>query len=304
MSIDLRRLEIFSKVIELRSFTKAAEAVYLSQPTVSEHVKALEEILGERLVDRLGKEVLPTPAGQILYRYAQQMLEIRDKALQALAEYKGKLAGRLNFGASTIPGTYILPHMIGEFKALYPNIYISLTIGSTAEIVTLVVGGHLEFGIVGSKWDDSRLLLEPLLSDELALVVYPDHPWSNSKEISLQDLYGEPFILRQPGSGTRKVMEDILSSHGFELSGLKVVAEVGSTEAVKESIRARIGISILSRQAVDIDLKHGLLKEVKIKGVRFQRPFYLIRRAKREFSPVSSAFVAHMRRSWTAKGEA
>lgn len=293
--MDLRRLEIFCRVVELKSFTKAAEAVYLSQPTISEHVRTLEELLGEKLIDRLGKEILPTPAGRILYRYATRILKLRDQAVQALARYRGDLSGKLILGASTIPGTYVLPKLIGSFKAEHPNIQIALRIGSTAEVAAAVLSGQLEFGMVGSKWEDQRLQLEALFSDELVLAVPAEHPWAGREDVAMEALYGEPFILRQHGSGTRMVMNEILGSHRFDFAKLMVVAEVTSTEVVRESIKARIGVSILSRQAVADDIRHGVLASVPIRGIRFTRPFYLVRRAKRELSPVSIAFLEHLR---------
>ena len=144
--MDIHRLEVFCKVLELQSFTRAADAVCLTQPTVSEHIRALEETVGEKLVDRLGREVLPTPAGKILYRYARDMILLRDEAIQALEKFKGKLSGHLLIGASTIPGTYILPQLIGSFKASHPTIQITLKIGSSGEIVQGLLDGKLELG--------------------------------------------------------------------------------------------------------------------------------------------------------------
>ncbi len=294
--MDLRRLEVFCKVVELRSFTKGAEAVLLSQPTVSEHIRLLEDALGEKLLDRLGREALPTPAGQILYRYARRMLRLREEALQAIATHKGSLSGRLVLGASTIPGTYVLPKIIGSFKARTPHIQLILRILSTGEIAEAVLRGDLEIGLVGSEWKDRRLETEEIFSDELVLTVYPEHPWSRRGEVPKEELYGEPFILRQRDSGTRMVMSQILESHGFDFSKLHVVAEMATTQAIHQSIKARIGISILSRQAVEEDLERGSLVAVSLRGIRFHRPFYLIQRKNRQVSPLCEAFLAHLRR--------
>jgi len=293
--MDLHRLEVFCKVVELRSFTKAAEAVLLSQPTVSEHIRTLEGMLGEKLLDRLEREAFPTPAGQILYRYAQKMLRLREEAIQAIATYKGELSGRLVFGGSTIPGTYILPKIIGSFKARHPSIQVTLRIASTGEIVEALVRGDLEIGLVGSKWKDRRLKTEEMFSEELVLVVYPEHPWSKRDEIVMEELYGEPFILRERDSGTRIVMSEILEAHGFDFSRLFVVAEMATTQAVLQGIKARIGISILSRKAVEEDLQRGSLVAVSLSGIRFYRSFYLIQRVNRQLSPLCHAFLMHLR---------
>jgi len=295
--MDIHRLEVFCKVVELRSFTKAADAVFLTQPTVSEHIRALEESLGERLIDRLGREAMPTPAGKILYRYAREILQIRNAAMQALQKFRGDLAGQLLMGASTIPGTYLLPELIGRFKALYPAIGITLRISSSGGVVEGVLDGSLEAGLIGARWDDRRIVLEEVFSDELVLVVTPDHPLAKrpGEEVPLAAIEGMPFILRERGSGTRMVMARALEAHGFSPSRLSVVAEMGSTEAVRQSIKARIGVSILSARAVAEDIERGTLAAVPLQGLRFFRPFYLAQRKNRQASPLCAAFLEHLR---------
>jgi DNA-binding transcriptional LysR family regulator len=300
--MDLHRLEVFCKVVELRSFTKAAGAVLLSQPTISEHIRTLEETLGEKLFDRVGREVFPTPAGQILYRYARKILRLREEALQAIAKYKGELSGHLVVGASTIPGTYILPKVIRSFKALHPSIHLMLKISGTGEIAEAVMRGDLEIGLVGSRSKDRRLKTEEIFSEELVLSVHPEHPWSCRDEVEMEEIYSEPFILRERDSGTRMVMSQILEAHDFDFSKLNVVAEIATTQAVVESIKARIGISILSRQAVEEDLQRGSLVAVTLKGIRFHRPFYLIQRANRQLSPLCEAFLEHLRMEGRERG--
>ncbi len=293
--MDMRRLEVFCKVVELKSFTKAGEALLLAQPTVSEHLRTLEDILGEKLVDRLGREVLPTPAGKIFYQYARNILQMREEAIQTLGQFKGNLSGRLILGASTIPGTYILPKLIGSFKSAHPAIQITLQIADTAQIVSDVLEGNVEAGVVGSKWNDRRLVMEEVFCDELVLTVVPEHPWARKGKISLEDLTQEPFIHRERGSGTRMAMSRILEDHGFDPSRLMGVAEMGSTEAVRQGIKARIGASILSREAVAEDIEQGSLAAVAIENISFLRPLYLIQRKNRQISPVGTAFLAHVR---------
>ncbi len=294
--MDIHRLEVFCRVVDLQSFTKAAEASFLTQPTVSEHIRALEEALDEKLVDRLGREVLPTPAGKILYRYARNIIALRDEAIQALDRYKGKLSGHLLIGASTIPGTYILPEIIGLFKAQYPSIQITLKISGSGEVVERIREGALEIGMVGARWSDRRVVLEEAFSDELVLTVYPDHPWAARKSIRLEELEGEPFIMREKGSGTRMVMHQILEANGFDPARLNGMAEMGSTEAVRQGIKARIGISILSARAVAEDIQRGALATLETEGVRFLRPFYLVQRKNRQISPLGSAFLGYLQK--------
>jgi len=293
--MDIRRLEIFCKVVELKSFIKAAESLSLAQPTVSEHMRILEETLGERLLDRLGREVLPTPAGRVFYQYAKNIIRLREEAIQSLEQFKGELSGHLILGASTIPGNYVLPKFIGAFKTRHPAIRITLRIGDTAGIMGQVQEGDLEAGIVGSLPNDRRLVSEELFSDELVLTVPPEHKWSSKAEIGVDQLAMEPFILREKGSGSRMVMSRILEENGFDFSKLSVVAEMGSTEAVRQAIKARIGVSILSLQAIAEEVERGLLVTVQVAGVRFCRPLYLIQRRSRGISPLCSAFLDYLR---------
>ncbi len=293
--MNIHRLAIFCKVLELRSFTKAAEAVCLTQPTVSEHVRALEEVVGEKLVDRLGREALPTPVGKILYQYAKDIIRLRDEAVQAIEKFRGNLSGTLCIGASTIPGTYILPELIGDFKKMCPSIQITLKISDSTEVVDRIADGMVEFGVIGASWEDRRITLEEVFSDELVLAVYRGHPWEARRSVGIEELAEQPFILRERGSGTRMVMNQALDAIGFSATRLNLVAEMGSTEAVRQGIKSRIGISILSRRAVAEDVEHGSLFIVSVEGLHLYRPFYLAQRKNRQPSPLCSAFLDYLR---------
>lgn len=288
--MDIHRLEVFCKVIELGSFTKAGEAVFLSQPTVSEHIRHLEESLGVRLFDRLGREIMPTQAGRILHGYARKMLRLRQEAIAALASHAGGLSGHLWLGAGTIPGTYLLPELVGRFKESYPAIQATLKIANSRQVAEQVIQGECELGVVGAKWNEAGLEWQPLFADELVLVVRADHPWAKAGEIGAERLYEAAFVDRERDSGTRKVTHEILAGHGIDPARLPVIAEMGSTEAVRQSVKAGIGVAIISRQAVTEDIERGLLAEVAIRDLQFTRPFYLIRKKNRQPSPVAALF--------------
>jgi len=288
--MELRKLEVFCKVVELKSFTRAAAAVMLSQPTVSEHIRSLEDELGQKLVDRLGRQVEPTPVGSLLYGYALKILRIQNEALQAIEQYSGKLVGRIMLGSGTIPGTYILPGLIGRFRERYPSVKATLKINSSHQIVQDVLDGHLEIGVVGARWSERGLDYCEIFSDTLSVVVSSDHHLADRKEISLSELTKEPFILRESGSGTRRVVDQILEEHGVKPASLTEVAEIGSTAAVLQAVREGLGISIISTKAVEKDLGNGSIVSLPVKGVRMERPFYMVRRKNRELSPAASVF--------------
>jgi len=257
--MDIRALEVFCRIVELKSFSRAAEAVYLTQPTVSGHIKVLEEFVGVKLLDRLGREVLPTKAGELLYGYAKQILALRNQAIQALEEYKGSLKGHLVIGGSTIPGEYVLPALLATFKARYPEISITLKIADSREIVRGVLEGTVELGAVGAKFDDGQLIYLKLLEDELVLALPPGHAWASKPVVALEELVEQPMILREVGSGSRKVFEDALHAAGLDSSALTVVAELGSTEAIRQALKSGAGVSVISLRAIQDDLDRGTL---------------------------------------------
>jgi len=289
--MDLHKLAAYCKVIELKSFTRAAEAMFLTQPTISEHVRALEQETGQHLINRLGREIRVSEAGNILYGYARKMLYLQHEALEALGHYSGNMAGRMAIGAGTIPGAYILPEKIGAFKKRYPDITITLRIAGSRTIAGEILSGELEMGILGAQWREAGLIWREIFSDELILVVAADHPWAKEREVTLQQLTSEPFIMRDPSSGTRRAVAQILERNGLNPAHLHVVAEMGSTEAIRQSVKASIGISILSSQAVRDDIAHGSLVEVAIDGVTMVRPFYMVTRKNQAISPLCTAFI-------------
>jgi DNA-binding transcriptional LysR family regulator len=289
--MDIRALEVFCRIVELKSFSRAADAVHLTQPTVSGHIKALEEFVGVKLLDRLGREVLPTKVGEILYGYAKQILALRNQAIQALEEYKGSLKGHLVIGGSNIPGEYVLPTLLATFKARYPEISITLKIADSRQIVRGVLEGTYELGAVGAKFDDGQLIYLKLLEDELVLALPPGHAWASKPVVALEELVEQPMVLREVGSGSRKVFEDALHGSRLDSSALTVVAELGSTEAVRQAVKSGAGVSVISLRAIQDDLDRGSLRTVPLKGIKLTRDFYLVYHKNRSRSPLCEAFT-------------
>ena len=298
--MDLWQLNIFCKVIELKGFSKAGNAVHLSQPTVSSHIKDLETHFECQLIDRLGKKAVPTKAGELLYSYAHKLIALRDEAESAMAEFHGDIKGRLVIGGSTIPGEYILPKHIGAFTVDYPRVSISLKIGDTENIIQDVLAGFLELGIVGAETSDKRIYQEKLIEDEMKLIVTADHKWAEKKSIRPDLLYKEPFILRESGSGTLKSIKLSFKEKVGSIDDLNVVAEMGSTEAVIQGIKSKVGVSILSTIAVAEELKTGTLKALTVSRLNLKRSFYLITHKHRSPSPLCKAFIAFLKKEFTS----
>lgn len=292
--MDLRQLEIFVKVAELGSFSKAAESLFLTQPTVSEHIRALEEELGIRLLDRFGRGAAPTKAGQLLVGYARRILELHREARQALDQFQGRMSGELVVGASTIPGEYVLPALIGRFKEKYPDIAISLLIGDTQRAVDWLLEGRVEVAVAGAQIPHRALEYRELMPDELVLVVSAAHPWHGKKTATLEEVRAEPLIVRERGSGSRAALERALADVNLDLSAFRVVGEMGSTQAIKQAVKAGVGISLISKRAVAEECQHGILHCVKVKDLRFRRAFYLVTNTTRTRSPLAEAFLAFL----------
>lgn len=289
--MDIRQLEIFAKIVELKSFSRAAESIYLTQPTVSGHMQALEAELGQRLLDRLGREVVPTKAGKVLYEYAKKMVAMRDEAEQALDQLMGRMKGEIVIGGSTIPGEYLLPSIIGRFRERYPEITIVLKIGDTADIINRVLIGECEIGMVGSMVEDNRLEYSEFVKDELVIIASSSYPAAGKKGITSSELTSVPFVMREKGSGSRMTIEKRLLEAGVDPYRINIVAEMGSTEAVKQAVKAGLGVSIVSSVAVAEDLRHNSLKVIPFNGKRFLRNFYISTHRGRTMSPIGLAFL-------------
>jgi DNA-binding transcriptional LysR family regulator len=292
IDFNLRELEIFSKVVELESFSRAAEVVFLVQASVSERIASLEKKIGVPLLDRLGRKVVPTAAGELLYKHAILFLEMKETAQLEIERFLGLKHGEISMGGSTIPGEYILPDLIGKFNRQHPHLAVKLSIADSSEIEKRVLAGKLEMGVIGSKSQQANLLCLKLWKDELVLAVPAQHRWARRKTVSLQELCEAPFILREEGSGTLKILDNYLrKSVNNGSNSLNVTARFGSSTAVKEGIKAGLGVSILSARAIDTDVRAGLLKSLKVRGLTMSRTFFLIRNRLRTASPSCQAML-------------
>lgn len=293
--MDIRKLEILRKVVELKSFTKAAEALQLSQPTISEHLRNLEEEVGLKLVDRLGRVAEPTPGGRLLYAYATRLCQLQKEALQALARFNGSVSGELRIGSSTIPGTYILPGLLRIFLDQAPEVRPEVLISGSRSIAAQVLAGGLDLGLVGAIWNDRGLEWTPLFADRLVLAMRPDHPLAGGGPVPLRTLVDLPLISREQDSGTRRVVARLLEEQGLREADLRIVAGLGANEAVREAVKAGLGIAILSERSLSLDLELGTLAALPLAGVDCRRPIFLLQRKNREPSPVAAAFIEHLR---------
>ena len=295
--MDFWQLTIFIRVVEHKSFSKAAAAIHLSQPTVSSHIKDLEEHCGVKLLDRLGKEVRPTKAGELLLAYAKRLVALREETETALSQFKGITRGTLTLGGSTIPGGYILPSLVGDFLKEHPKVRISLIIKDTQEMALAIASGEVELAVIGASVAHSEIVQSPLFADEMRLVVPASHPWAKQKSISIEMLKNEPFVTREEGSGTLKSISESLAQAGCDLNQLHISARMGNTVSVCEAVRCGVGVSILSARAVERELRQKELVALRLDGVNLTRTFFLTHHKKRSLSPLALAFSQFLTQS-------
>lgn len=298
LPIDFRHLETFCRVAGLKSFSKAAEDLFLTQPTVSGHILTLEKSLSIRLFDRTGREVRLTKAGEIFHRHAIKILASRKELINALSEFSQGIRGGLSLGASTIPGEYLLPKLMGDFKKKHPHLAISLRIADTREIVQYVLEGIVEFGLTGAKVDHPSLHYEKHTEDEIIVVSPFDHPLGRKKRVEMEDLLREPWIIREEGSGTQMAVEKILRNKGKSLKQFSVAMEMGSTSSLKEGVKAGLGLAFVSKRAAEEELNRRLLSRIYVEGMdSILRPIFIVSYRGRTISPIGMAFLRFLRKS-------
>ncbi len=257
-------LKTFVTVVEEKSLSRAADILYLTQPAVSKHIKMLERFFNVSFFHRQGQKVSLTEEGEVFYNQAKEIIKKWDHALQTMEELSGKVGGVLKIGASTIPGEYILPYLLGSYKKEYPEVDIKLEIGDTSKIVRMLLAEDIHIGVVGARVERKRLKAKKFMEDELVLIMPRDHPLAKKEKIYSSDLLQDNLIWREKGSGTRKVVEEKLVKEGMALDTLEPGLELGSTQSIITAVEAGLGISLVSLWAVK---KEQALKKLVVKNI-------------------------------------
>jgi DNA-binding transcriptional LysR family regulator len=289
LRLDLYLVEIFCCVYEHGNFSKAAKKLRISQPTISGHIKNLEDHVGLKLFDRLPKRVVPTRAGELLYKHGCLILKEKESAIRGLNKLRNCVEGPLLIHSSTTPGEYMLPKIIASFHNEYPGIAIEMRISDSKITCDEVLKGKAEIGIVGAMFESKELDFRHLASDQMVLVAPNNDRWRNVKSITLSALVKEPFLVREAGSGSRIAFE---TEAGINLDDFNIVGCLGSTSAIKEALRANLGVSVLSLLSVKNEIDGGLFKAVTIDGMdTIERELYTVVNKSFTLSPIAESFL-------------
>ncbi|MCG5516299.1 MULTISPECIES: LysR family transcriptional regulator [Ectothiorhodospira] len=259
-----RRLQVFYTVARLLSFTKAAEALHMTQPAVTFQVRQLEEHFNTRLFDRTHNRVSLTEAGRAAFRYAERIFEAYGEMENAIREITGDVSGALTLGASTTIAEYMLPALLGNFKRKHPEVNIRLKVANSEGIVSMVENNIIDLGVVEGPVSNRNLQVEVCQMDQLVVIVPPGHPLAGKASVTMEEVLPYPFICREEGSGTREVIADYLIELGMGRNALTVSLELGSPEAIKGAVEAGMGVSILSRATLDKELALNRLEGIPL----------------------------------------
>jgi DNA-binding transcriptional LysR family regulator len=299
--MENHRLRVFREVVACMSFRKAAEVLSLSQPAVSQQIRVLEEECGTRLFDRDGNHIILTAAGRVLHGYALSAAQLIYEARTALASLNHVISGDLRLGASTTVAQYILPRVLGAFHRQHPQVRLSLISGNTEQIVEAVLSDSVALGIIEGPAMRRGLRTEPLMRDRMVLIAGAKYPLAGTKSrtpktfdlpalVSLAALNRLPLLMRERGSGSRRVVERALKQAGVSLKSLRIAMELDSTEAIVSGVEANLGVGFVSESAIGKEIRLNTLRVVPIEGLAIERDFSLICRAGQESAGAAAAF--------------
>ncbi len=298
--MDIRHLRLFCRIVDRHSFSLAAEDLHITQPAASQQIHTLERELKTTVLDRSSRRIVPTDAGQVLYRYAREILALHERACTEILDLGELVSGRVEMGASTGPGEHVLPGLLTRFRELYPGVRVSLRVDDTQQVIERVVAREFELGAIGAPTQRPDLTVEPLVRDEVVLVCSPSHPWAKRDGVTLAELVAEPQIVQQQGAGIRAVVEDHLRAAGVRPERLNVAAEMGLMESAKQAAIAGGGVTFVSRWAVGPELEHGTLVVVLIRDFEIRRDFHTVRSRTRVLSRAADALLAFFREQYDA----
>lgn len=292
--MTLRQLELFVAVAETGSFSRGGELMSLSQSTVSQHIAALEEEFSTRLFDRVGKGAVLTAGGEVFLAQACRILAESTQLRQKMRQFVGLEEAHLALGASNIPANYVVPELLPLLHLRYPGIALDMMMGDSKQILEAVRAQKVELGFVGDRTGDTAFRFVPVLTDRLILIVGVDHPLRSKATIRLDELFEQQLVIREAGSGSYQTLRKALEDVGYDPQALKVLARLGSNEAVRRSVAAGFGCAFVSDLSARDGLQRKELHQVDVAGLDIRRQLWLVHLQERTCSPAAQALMQLM----------
>lgn len=292
--MNIAQLKTFVTVVEQGSFSEAARTMGISQPAVTMQIQSLEAAVGSTLLDRRYRKVDLTEAGRVLLPHARAVLSQIEGAKEQIAALSGTVSGRLTIAASTTPGVYVIPRLLGRFLEANPEVGVTIVVRDTTQVVESVESGEAQLGVTGAMVRGSRVGFEELGRDELVLIGAPGSAIARRASIPMAELAEQTWILRESGSGTRQVAERVLADNGLDPEELRVAVELGTGEAIVSAVEGGLGISIVSRLVAAKALELGSVVELDVAGLPAGRPFFAVT-PKGTPTRAASAFLEYLR---------
>lgn len=286
-ALNLHQLATFQVVAKHCSFVRAAEELHFSQPAVSAQIHQLELALGVKLFDQIGRKTHLTQAGQELYIYSQKIFSVIDETLDMLEALRSPQYGRLNVGADTTVGSYVIPGLLGRFHHIYPEVEISLEVLNRAALIDALVKNRVDLAIIGKVPDDIPVVIEPFARNEMVLIAASSHRLAGRRAISLEELAKEHFLLREVGSGTRAALESVFQTAGLPL---QISMQVGNNSAIKQGVASGLGVALISRVALDMELETGRLVILDVEGFPIVRQWRIVHLKDKNMPATARAF--------------
>ena len=298
IDMDIKELEAFVYVVENCSFSRAAELLHLTQPTISSHISALERKLGIKLVVRTTKETYPSDAGKLLYRYAKEILQVRENAAAALKSFSQEMRGTITLAASTVPSQYYLPHLLQHFHEKYPDISFNIQMEDSPRVAEMIASRAVEIGFCGTRVDNHKCVLQEFASDCMAVITPNTERFRAyvGKELPKDVLLRETFISREKSSGTYQAGREILEKIGVDITHLRTAIEVRSSESVKQMVSEGLGIGLISRSAVRDYVQFEKVLAFPFEEEELRRKLYIVKHKNSILSPIAQAFYDYARR--------
>jgi DNA-binding transcriptional LysR family regulator len=289
--MEFRHFHTFAVAAETQSFTRTAEIVGLTQSAVSQHVGLLEKELGRSLFDRGANSITLTAFGRVLHHHARRILDIVDEIKHESGQTTTAIAGLVTIACSSVPSEWLLPELLLIIRAALPYIQESVKVSDSERSIEAVESGEVDFALVGELPNATNLCAKRVAEDELVLVTAPEHPLASEESIEPNQLMGHALIFRERGSGSRRCVENALSSAGFPTSELNIPIEVNSNDAIRAAVERGVGISFLSQRAIQRELDDKRLVEVNIDGIKINRSLYLVTDPSRLPNPIVRAVL-------------